>query len=121
MYKCFDEGAVNARDHWVRLSEKKGVKFPVTKIDFNVDIKTGIITILNDGEGIDIVKHKTHNIFVPSLIFGELLTSSNYDKSEKKVYSKAGEVVIFPGWLVHHVPENKGEGRSVISGNLSYE
>ena len=44
-----------------------------------------------------------------------------FDKSNKEVYSKAGEVVIFPGWLVHHVPENKGEGRSVISGNLSYD
>ena len=44
-----------------------------------------------------------------------------FDKSEKKVYSKAGEVIIFPGWLIHNVPENKGEGRSVISGNLSYE
>ena len=44
-----------------------------------------------------------------------------FDKSEKEVYSKAGEVVLFPGWLIHHVPENKGEGRSVISGNLSYE
>ena len=43
-----------------------------------------------------------------------------FDKSEKEVYSKAGEVIIFPGWLVHHVPKNKGEGRSVISGNLSY-
>ena len=43
-----------------------------------------------------------------------------FDKSEKEVYSKAGEVVIFPGWLIHHVPDIKGEGRSVISGNLSY-
>ena len=23
LFKCFDEGAVNARDHWVRLSTKK--------------------------------------------------------------------------------------------------
>ena len=44
-----------------------------------------------------------------------------FDKAEKRVYSKSGELVIFPGWLIHHVPENKGEGRSVISGNLSYE
>ena len=44
-----------------------------------------------------------------------------FDKSEKEVYSEAGEVVIFPGWLIHHVPSNQGEGRSVISGNLSYE
>ena len=44
-----------------------------------------------------------------------------FDKSDRMVYSKAGELVIFPGWLIHHVPENEGEGRSVISGNLSYE
>ena len=43
-----------------------------------------------------------------------------FDKSEKEGYSTAGEVVIFPGWLIHHVPKNKGEGRSVLSGNLSY-
>ena len=49
---------------------------------------------------------------------GEL---AGVDVERKEVYSKAGEVIIFPGWLIHYVPENKGEGRSVISGNLSYE
>ena len=27
LYKCFDEAAVNARDHWIRLSEKKDIKY----------------------------------------------------------------------------------------------
>ena len=29
--------------------------------------------------------HATYDMFVPELIFGHLLTSSNYDDSEKKV------------------------------------
>ena len=43
------------------------------------------IKIWNNGRGIPVVEHKEHNMFVPSLIFGHLLTSSNYDDSEKKV------------------------------------
>ena len=31
------------------------------------------------------VEHKTEKMFVPTMIFGHLLTSSNYDDSEKKV------------------------------------
>jgi DNA topoisomerase-2 len=38
-----------------------------------------------DGKGIPIVIHKEHKIYVPELIFGHLLTSSNYDDDEKKV------------------------------------
>ncbi len=29
--------------------------------------------------------HGTYNVFVPELIFGHLLTSSNYDDTERKV------------------------------------
>ena len=29
--------------------------------------------------------HKEHKVWVPALIFGEMMTSSNYDDSEKKV------------------------------------
>lgn len=28
--------------------------------------------------------HKEHHVYVPELIFGHLLTSSNYDDEEKK-------------------------------------
>ena len=43
------------------------------------------IKIWNNGKGIPVVEHKTENVYVPTLIFGHLLTSSNYDDSEKKV------------------------------------
>ena len=50
-----------------------------------VDISKEHISIYNNGKGIPIVIHKTHKIYVPELIFGHLLTSSNYDDSEKKI------------------------------------
>ena len=40
---------------------------------------------MNDGDGIDIQLHKEHNVYIPELIFGHLLTSTNYDKDEEKV------------------------------------
>ena len=48
-----------------------------------------------------------------------ILYSYKYPKAEE-LNPILQEVIIFPGWLIHHVPANKGEGRSVISGNLSY-
>lgn len=44
-----------------------------------------LIRIWNNGAGIPVVHHKVENMYVPSLIFGHLLTSSNYDDTEQKV------------------------------------
>ena len=44
-----------------------------------------------------------------------------FTDSNKKVFPKPGMLVIFPGWLFHHVPKHKcDEIRSVISGNFVY-
>ena len=43
------------------------------------------ISVYNNGDGIPIIEHKDHAVFIPELIFGHLLTSSNYDKNEKKI------------------------------------
>ena len=40
---------------------------------------------MNNGRGIPIEIHKEHNVHIPSMIFGEMMTSSNYDDDEKKV------------------------------------
>ena len=42
----------------------------------NVDVKRGVISVLNNGKGIPVVMHKEHECYVPSLIFGQLLTVS---------------------------------------------
>jgi len=88
LYKIFDEIAVNALDHIMRLTKDKtkpDIK-PVKNIKFNVDKATGRITVFNDGDGIDIDMHPEYNIYIPQLIFGELLTSTNYDENEEKLW-----------------------------------
>ncbi len=91
LYKLFDEGIVNCRDHFIRMQqlislngEDKDKDYPVTKIDISID-EAGIITLTNDGNGIDVSVHPEYNIWIPELIFGHLRTSTNYDKDEKKI------------------------------------
>ena len=84
-YKLFDELIVNARDALVRSVT---TATPIKHIDVRVlETETGALTISveNDGEGIPIENHAEHKVWVPELIFGHLLTSGNYDKSEEKI------------------------------------
>ena len=45
----------------------------------------GYVSVFNNGKGIPVEMHKEYNIYVPELIFGHLLTGSNYNDDEKKV------------------------------------
>ena len=88
LFKLFDEGVVNCRDHVVRMEQAVSSKvdncLPVTHIDITID-DDGTITMLNDGNGIDVAEHPEYKIWIPELIFGHLRTSTNYDKTEKKI------------------------------------
>jgi len=76
LYKIYDEVLVNAIDQCVMDNT-------VDKI--TVDIADDTITIMNTGKGIPIKIHEKEKIYIPELIFGNLLTSSNYDDSQKRV------------------------------------
>ena len=45
----------------------------------------GTITMYNDGNGIDVAEHPEHKLWIPEMIFGHLRTSTNYDKTQKKI------------------------------------
>ncbi|CAM9817632.1 unnamed protein product, partial [Hapterophycus canaliculatus] len=53
-------------------------------VQVTVDAESGKISVWNDGAGIPIQMHKEHHIYVPELIFGNLLTGSNFDDDQKK-------------------------------------
>ena len=84
LYKIFDEIIVNSIDQHVRIEHDEKIINKVTMIKINFNAEKNIITVMNNGEGIPIIKHIEHCIWVPELIFAHLLTSSNYDKGEKK-------------------------------------
>jgi|UniRef100_A0A6C0JRA6 DNA topoisomerase II len=88
LLKIFDEVIVNAIDHSMRLkSESKENIKHVKNIKISIDKDSGEISVFNDGNGIDIEKHSEYNdIWIPELIFGELLTSTNYDKTQEKTW-----------------------------------
>ncbi|RXN12322.1 DNA topoisomerase 2-beta-like isoform X1 [Labeo rohita] len=78
LYKIFDEILVNAADNKQRDKN-------MTTIKITIDPESNTIAVWNNGKGIPVVEHKDEKMFVPALIFGHLLTSSNYDDNEKKV------------------------------------
>mmetsp|Transcript_15374 Transcript_15374/g.31098 ORF Transcript_15374/g.31098 Transcript_15374/m.31098 type:complete len:1416 (+) Transcript_15374:116-4363(+) len=77
LYKIFDEIVVNAADNKQRDPN-------MDRMEVVVDAETTTISVLNNGKGIPVVMHKEHNCYVPTLIFGHLLTGSNFDDDEKK-------------------------------------
>ena len=85
LYKLFDEGIVNCRDHVMRMIQSPILdKRFVSYINASVE-DDGTIVLSNDGNGIDIAKHPEYDIWIPELIFGHLRTSTNYDKTEKRI------------------------------------
>jgi DNA topoisomerase II len=78
LVKIFDEILVNAIDQY-SLHPKK-----VNVIDVVVQ-SGGAISIENSGVSIPIKKHDKEKIWIPELIFGHLLTSSNYNDDEQRV------------------------------------
>ncbi|VDO31503.1 unnamed protein product, partial [Onchocerca flexuosa] len=78
LLKIFDEILVNAADNKRRDPE-------MTTIAVNIDRERNTISIWNNGRGIPIEIHPSERIYVPTMIFGTLFTSSNYDDSELKI------------------------------------
>lgn len=86
LYKVFDEVLVNALDHHARLSSlPTPPDHPVKQIRVTADSSTGEISVWNDGMGIDVAEHPDQKVYVPEMIFGKLLTSTNYAKDEERV------------------------------------
>ena len=76
-YKIFDEILVNAADN-----KQRDPNMDVIKIEISPEKNQ--ISIMNNGRGIPVEMHKEQKMYVPSMIFGHLLTSSNFSDEEAK-------------------------------------
>lgn len=77
LYKIFDEILVNAADN-----KQRDPKMDVVKVV--IDQEHDLISVYNSGDGVPVEIHQEEGVYVPELIFGHLLTSSNYDDNVKK-------------------------------------
>jgi DNA topoisomerase-2 len=89
LYKIFDEILVNVTDQETRLTQKRNAGdysiIPLTNIKVDIERETGRITVYNDGDGIHIVEIDEYGCYAPELIFGHLLTGTNYNDSEDRI------------------------------------
>lgn len=83
LYKICDEIFVNARDHHIRDPTCQN-------IEISINVKPGWIEVYNDGTGIPVEIHKDAKVYVPEMIFGQLLTGQNYEKKGKIVGGRNG-------------------------------
>lgn len=78
--RIFVECISNAIDNVARSKNT----VPCTRITVSVNEETGETSILNDGEIIPIEMHPEEKCYNHTLIFGHLLTGSNYDDKEDR-------------------------------------
>ena len=74
--KIFDEVITNSVDEHQRNPK-------LNRIDVNIDLGKNKISVRDNG-GIPIVIHKEHKQYVPEVIFGNLMSGSNYDDTEER-------------------------------------
>ena len=80
LLKIFDEILVNAADNKQRDPNMKYIKVNIQRRD-----QLTFISVENDGAGVPVVMHETEHMYVPQMVFGELLTGDNYDDKEDRV------------------------------------
>ena len=68
----------------VNASDNKQRDPNMDKLDITVDAEANVISVKNNWKGIPVEMHKEHKCYVPTMIFGHLLTGSNFDDDEKK-------------------------------------
>ncbi|VVU94450.1 DNA gyrase/topoisomerase IV, subunit A [seawater metagenome] len=117
LYKIFDEILVNALDETTRDKTVNEIK---------IDINENTISVYNNGKGIDVAMHPEHKIWVPELIFANLLTSTNYGDNQERTTGGthglgAKLTAIFSKEMIIEIGDkkNKKEYYQVYKNNLS--
>lgn len=98
----------------------------MSEIRVAIDSEKHTISVKNDGQGIPVEIHKKEGIYVPELIFGNLLTSSNYDDEEAKTtggrngYGAKLANIYSTEFIVETADSERGKKyKQVFSNNMS--
>ena len=80
--RIFIEALSNAIDN---VERSKKTNTPCTTIKVSINKETGETSIFNDGDVVPIEMHEDENVYNHTMIFGQLLTGSNYDDEEERI------------------------------------
>lgn len=80
--RIFIEALSNATDN---VERSRGTKTPCTTIKVSINEITGETSVWNDGDTVPIEIHEEEKCYNHTLIFGQLLTGSNYDDEEERI------------------------------------
>ena len=83
--RCFTEVISNSIDNFFR-SRDSG-KTPMSKLQVKYDNDSHFMEVSNDGNHIPVEIHPDEKIYIPELIFGHLLSGSNYNDKEDRIVS----------------------------------
>jgi DNA gyrase/topoisomerase IV subunit B len=76
--KLFDEILVNAADNMYKTDG-------TTEIRVVINQETGEVSVWNNGAGVPVEMDKTEKMYNPELVFGVLMTSTNYDDTKERL------------------------------------
>jgi len=82
LIRIFMETLSNAIDNVWRSVTTEGCNPTLIKIW--IDREKGCVKVWNDGRNIPVSLHETEKVYIPEMIFGHLLTSSNYNDGEER-------------------------------------
>ena len=77
--RIFEEILLNAFDQTVRENTN------TNEIHVHIHQDTNTISVFNNGNGIPVIYKEDLECYIPEMLFGQLLTSSNYDDTEKRI------------------------------------
>jgi len=82
--RIFIEALSNAIDN---VERSLNTKTKCTMIKININLESGETSIWNDGDIVPIEMNEKENCYNHTMIFGQLLTGSNYDDEEERLIS----------------------------------
>jgi DNA topoisomerase II len=85
LVKVFDEILVNAYDNRIRAPESSSRLDVIIDPGDEIANREPFILVYNDGKGVPVQMHQLEKMYVPELIFGNLLTGSNFDDTQERL------------------------------------
>ena len=80
--RIFIEALSNAIDN---VERSRGTRTPCTTIKVTIDQESGETSIWNDGDVVPIEVNEDEGVYNHTMIFGQLLTGSNYNDEEERI------------------------------------